>query len=304
MSSTSFQALEPRYHKLLQEYKVKQSWQGAIDRAARKLLSGKDRYKKISDITGVPWEVIAVIHQLEGDGNWGTHLANGDSLKQRTHNAPAGRIPGKNPPYTWKEGAIDALTMHGVNSGINWTDEYCAYFLEKYNGMGYIMHHSDVNSPYLWSGTTVYHSGKYVSDGDYSSSAVSEQTGAIPIIMRLREIDVPDHVIEQASRKIVFLKRVKKAVYTTGAGWFTLDTLNIAPDFMAKIEHFTNDNKIMVALVSLGVVITIFEIIKNMTIGDAKDGRYVPSGLAPTVDSPDHEPAVKAPVVLVESTSA
>ena len=35
-----------------------------------------------------------------------------------------------------------------------------------------------INSPYVWSFTTLYSRGKYVADGKFSASAVSQQCGA------------------------------------------------------------------------------------------------------------------------------
>ena len=48
-------------------------------------------------------------------------------------------------------------------------------FLETYNGLGYYKNNR-VN-PYLYSGTNVYTSGKYVADGVYDPNAVDNQVG-------------------------------------------------------------------------------------------------------------------------------
>ena len=62
------------------------------------------------------------------------------------------------------------------------------YKLEAYNGWGYRDHHPDVNSPYLWSFSNHYKSGKYVADGTFSATAVSAQCGAAVLLKRLTQL--------------------------------------------------------------------------------------------------------------------
>ena len=59
------------------------------------------------------------------------------------------------------------------------------YTIERYNGTGYLRYHKNVPTPYLWSGSQHYVKGKYVSDGKWSSSAVSKQVGAAVILKEL-----------------------------------------------------------------------------------------------------------------------
>jgi hypothetical protein len=70
-----------------------------------------------------------------------------------------------------------------------WPVERICYELEAWNGWGYRRFHPETLSPYLWSGSNKYRAGKYVSDGKWSDTAVSGQSGAMPIIKRLSELD-------------------------------------------------------------------------------------------------------------------
>jgi lysozyme family protein len=50
------------------------------------------------------------------------------------------------------------------------------YLLEGYNGFGY--RRRGVPTPYLWSFSNIYESGKFVLDGKFDPNAVSKQCGA------------------------------------------------------------------------------------------------------------------------------
>jgi len=136
----------------------------------------------------IPWEVIAVIHSLEGGLDFRTALHNGDRIigtRRKTYNWPSGRGPFK----TWAASAYDAIMMKESIIPKVWTIGNTLDFLERYNGLGYRLHHKNVNSPYLWSGTNKYTRGKYVSDGKWSSTAVSKQVGAVVLLMELDYFD-------------------------------------------------------------------------------------------------------------------
>jgi hypothetical protein len=126
---------------------------------------------------------------LECGGNFAQHLFNGDPLSERTTHVPRGMPHEGAPPFTWKESAIAAVRYDGLDKVEDWSIERILYQLEGYNGWGYEAHHRDVNTPYLWSGTTHYSRGKYVADGEWSSDAVSGQSGAAAILHRCMELD-------------------------------------------------------------------------------------------------------------------
>lgn len=148
----------------------------------QRILYGQRRYEAVSEATRVPWYVIAVIHQMECDGDFECHLHNGDPLTAKTHHVPAGRPIEGQPPFTWEQSACDALSYQGMAQWTDWSLSGTLYQLEGYNGFGYRNH--STASPYLWGGTDVYRRGKYVKDGVWNGFAVSDQIGAA-ILLKL-----------------------------------------------------------------------------------------------------------------------
>jgi lysozyme family protein len=146
-----------------------------------RILSKKDRYQAVEDKTGVPWFIVAVIHSLEGDLNFSTHLHNGDSLNQKTVHIPKGR-PDGNPPFTWIDSAADALDFDGLTFKRNWALAGSLDALEGFNGVGYRRPDIDIPSPYLWSFSNHYTKGKFGSDGHFNKDLVSEQCGAAVLL--------------------------------------------------------------------------------------------------------------------------
>src|SRR2546421_7580255 len=65
----------------------------------------KARYQAVEAKTGVPWFVIAVIHERESSQDWTGSLAQGDPWNRVSVHVPAGRGPFK----SWEEAAVDAL---------------------------------------------------------------------------------------------------------------------------------------------------------------------------------------------------
>ena len=59
--------------------------------------------------------------------------------------------------------------------------------LERYNGLGYASRGRP--SPYIWSGTNQYVSGKYVRDGVYDPDAVDSQLGCAGLLMTMMALD-------------------------------------------------------------------------------------------------------------------
>jgi lysozyme family protein/peptidoglycan hydrolase-like protein with peptidoglycan-binding domain len=179
----SFEELRPEYAGLWRSMQVRPERSGDVDRIARTLIGYKPRYEAVSRTSGVPWQVIAVLHQRESDADFRTYLGNGEPLNRKTRIVPAGRGPFP----TWEAGAIDALQYDGLHKVTDWTPERACYEIEKFNGFGY--RNKNVKSPYLWSFSNIYSCGKYVSDGNFSSSAVDQQCGAMPVLKRIMELD-------------------------------------------------------------------------------------------------------------------
>lgn len=153
--------------------------------AARKIASHRARYEIVSRETGVPWYVVGIIHCMECGLDFGRHLHNGDPLTAKTVQVPKGRPKIGNPPYSWEHSAIDALQYDQLHRVEDWSVERICAELEAYNGMGYRRH--GINSPYLWSYTNHYERGKYISDGKWSATAVSQQAGAMALLKALIE---------------------------------------------------------------------------------------------------------------------
>jgi hypothetical protein len=78
--------------------------------------AAKARYQAIEAATGVPWFVVAVIHEREAGGRWDRPLGWGDPLAHVSIHVPRGRgpfldHPGDGPGHdAFYRGAVDALT--------------------------------------------------------------------------------------------------------------------------------------------------------------------------------------------------
>jgi lysozyme family protein len=133
----------------------------------------------------VPWAVIAVIHERESSQDWSGSLAQGDPWNRVSVHVPAGRGPFK----SWEEAAVDALVNCAPYAARNkdWSIGGTLTKLEEYNGLGYASR--GVPSPYLWSGTDQYRSGKYVRDGVYDPSAVDSQLGCAGLLLAMMVLD-------------------------------------------------------------------------------------------------------------------
>jgi len=167
--------------------KAKITRPGAFPPVAARLAqpTAKTRYQAVTAKTSVPWQAIAVTHQREASQNWNTQLGQGDPLHSVSVHVPKGRGPFS----TWEDGAVDALMNCAPYAG-HWTDWSVGgmlTLLEKYNGVGYAA--KGRPSPYVWSGTDQYVSGKYVRDGVYDPNMVDVQLGCAGLIKAMMEID-------------------------------------------------------------------------------------------------------------------
>ncbi len=152
---------------------------------ARRLVAAKERYKEIELLTGVPWFVIAVIHEREASQLWDRNIAQGDPWNRKSVRVPKGR----GPFTSWKDAAIDALSNCKPYAAKwkNWTPGGAMTLLELYNGLGY--YNKGKPSPYVWSGTDQYAIGKYVSDGVYNPNVVDKQLGCAGLILAMKALD-------------------------------------------------------------------------------------------------------------------
>jgi len=180
-------ALRVEYETLFNSCIIRHDRVSAVNEIIGKLQANTDRYKKVGDPMDIPWGFIAVIHNMEASQNFNCHLHNGDPLTSRTKQVPAGRPKTGQPPFTWEVSAADALSIKGLGSQTDWSLSGTLYQLERYNGFGYRQYHPHVKSPYLWSYSNHYTSGKYVADGTWSDSAVSKQCGSAVLMRRMAE---------------------------------------------------------------------------------------------------------------------
>lgn len=152
---------------------------------AKSLVSSKARYQAVAAKTGVPWFVIAVIHERESSQNWGRSLAQGDPWNRVSTHVPRGR----GPFTSWEAAAIDALVSCAPYAARNkdWSAGGALTLLEGYNGLGY--YRKGIPSPYLWSGTDQYRAGKYVADGVFDPNHVDKQPGCATLIRAMMSLD-------------------------------------------------------------------------------------------------------------------
>jgi lysozyme family protein len=145
----------------------------------------KARYKLVEKRTGVPWYFIAVVHEREASQRWDRQLGQGDPLDKVSVHVPEGRGPFK----TWEDGAVDALAYCAPFAARNkdWSIGGLLTLLEQYNGLGYF--HKGLPSPYIWSGTDQYKSGKYVRDGVFDPAVIDVQLGCAGLLKAMAALD-------------------------------------------------------------------------------------------------------------------
>ncbi len=179
----SFEAIKAEYRKLFETCVIQSKYQYGVNQNVTFLQRYRPRYEKVAQPLGIPWHFIGICHAMEGGFNFRTHLHNGDPLTARTVQVPAGRPTLWNPPSDWESSASDAMVYEKFGGQEDWGLERTLYRWEQYNGWGYRGHR--INSPYLWSFSNQYTKGKYVHDGKWSSDAVSQQCGAVTMLIGL-----------------------------------------------------------------------------------------------------------------------
>lgn len=146
-----------------------------------RLTTAKVRYQTISAKTGVPWFVIAVIHERESGQDFSRSLAQGDKWNQVSRHVPRGR----GPFASFEDAAVDSLVNCAPYAARwrDWSPGGALTLLEQYNGLGYA--NRGLPSPYVWSGTDQYQKGKYVADGVFDPNAVDQQLGCAGLLLAM-----------------------------------------------------------------------------------------------------------------------
>jgi lysozyme family protein len=205
-----------------------------INAAAAKIAANRSRFELVSKLTGVPWDVIGVIHYRESSNDFRGVLHNGQKIigtGKKTTLVPAGR----GPFATWEEAAIDALANCHPHLAKNkdWSIGTTLDKLEAYNGLGY--RNKGLPSPFLWAGTDQYVKGKYVADGKFDPNHVDQQLGVAALLMKLREkpaplpIDLPDDPEPAAPQKRKTLMDLLRGFFVRQATSHVVSTLKDQP---------------------------------------------------------------------------
>lgn len=195
---TNLVALKGANDALWKVAKILPSRQAEVDKVAARLCApeAKARYQEIEKATGVPWFVIAVIHEREADQDFNDQLGQGDPLNKISKHVPRGRGPFFNhpddPPLqdAFYRGAVDALTNCPPYAARwkDWTAGGALTLLVLYNGTGYFDYHNEP-SPYDWGATDQERWGKYVGDGQYSAHVWDSQIGCAAMLKSMMVLD-------------------------------------------------------------------------------------------------------------------
>jgi len=204
-------ALAREYSDLFNRCEIAANKMAQVEEVVQRILHFQSRYAPIAAQSTVPWYVIAVIHNMECGLDFTKHLHNGDSLKRRTMNVPAGRPKTGQPPFTFEVSALDALEYDKFSNWRDWSIGGICYKLEGYNGWGYRAH--NINSPYLWSYSNLYTRGKYVEDNQWSDTAVSRQCGAAVILRRMSDHGAIDPASAPSSTDAATLAEVPRHLF-------------------------------------------------------------------------------------------
>lgn len=147
-----------------------------LEKTANLVMQHKAVYQAVEKETGVPWQMVAVIHIREAGeqdiGRWLCCLHNGQRWNRRTTIVPAGLGPWS----SWHEAAVHAMKHEKLHTYKGkWTPGAMLAALEPYNGYGY--RGKGLRSPYIWASTNHQQRGKYVSDGVFNANVMDTQVG-------------------------------------------------------------------------------------------------------------------------------
>lgn len=184
----SFESIADDYRKLFAACQINESKRSEVAQYVAKIVDPTRRkpYEQVYEETCVPWYFVAITHGMEASFDMRSHLHNGDTLKNKTVQVPAGRPDPWKPPSDWVSSAVDAMKYDKFHEKSDWDLATCLYRWEAYNGWRSRTLHN-INTPYLWSYSNHYTKGKFVADGVWDGNAVSKQCGAAVMLKALVE---------------------------------------------------------------------------------------------------------------------
>jgi len=161
-------------------------YEDKIENAAKRAIANRARYEAAGKATGVPWDFIAGIHNMEASGNFAGVMHNGEKIigtGKKTTLVPKGRGPFS----TWEESCNDWIKLKGFDKITDWSIGNKMRLAELNNGTGYLEYHQQENSPYIFAMSNINDgTGKYLSDGKYSDAA--DANGQVGFATLLKEI--------------------------------------------------------------------------------------------------------------------
>jgi lysozyme family protein len=170
-----------------QQYKLTDAQLRDLEKFLAHWETHEERYKTAGTAADVPPELIAAIHWRESHGDFKTYLHQGDPLGR-----PAVHWPTDIPVFSvWEDAAAHALgqkqsKLDALEIKATTADPTALLtFAEAYNGLGY--YNGGRVSPYVFSGTDQYRSGKFVADGRYKRNTVDQQLGVATLLRALSD---------------------------------------------------------------------------------------------------------------------
>lgn len=194
--------LSPDFAALWATMEINPIQSGNVKSVAQQIVKGMARYQAVTAAINtaggnIIWQFIGLVHYMECTLSWNHHLYNGDPLTARTVRYPPGRPIKGTPPFTWEFSTQSALTDEGLAGKKDWSIPGTLATLERYNGLGY--RKLGIYSPYLWSMTNHYTSGKYIEvlkdpenkalgyKSVFNAKIVSNQMGAAALLKYLSD---------------------------------------------------------------------------------------------------------------------
>lgn len=177
----------PCYKYMWDRMQILPQYKDELEDAYKIIKKGQYRYEAVSQLTGVPWYVIAVIHWRECHCDFKGVLHNGERIvgtNKKTSIVPKGRGPFS----TWEQSAIDALRSDRFTGVTDWSIENTLRLIEGFNGWGYLNENRNT-SPYVWSYTNqCSETGKFVRDHVYDANAPAHKYAGCAALIKTLEL--------------------------------------------------------------------------------------------------------------------